>query len=286
MKHHFADFLYREEDYWTTIPNRERFAYSANEDLIDKHLVKIITINKHDNCWRQVFDCHNIEEITLHDASKEQIQAIGALTKVKRLRITFLRTNDLHFLKNLINIEELILEYVSGFSDLSPLLMLTKLKSLHLENLRRVSNFDGLRGLNSLRYLYISGTLDWSQPIENFNFLEGIPNLEIFSLGFIINRSQYPALLPILSLKSLKKIQIGRSTFNVKEYALLEAAIPHIDGAKRNICWEYNNRIEFIGKHGGWVSVNSPLAKQRCEEFIQEYEKMKMDAEIIINKEH
>jgi len=44
MKHHFAGFLDREGDYWTIIPNRERYAYSAEGEIADKEAVKILTI--------------------------------------------------------------------------------------------------------------------------------------------------------------------------------------------------------------------------------------------------
>ena len=205
MKHHFGDFLDRTGDYWTTIPNRERFAFIADFEISNKDEVKILTISKHQDkkYWEQIFDCPNLEELTLHDPSKEQVQAIRKLINIKRLRVTFFRATDLDFIGDLPNLEELILEYVSGFSDLTPLSKLTKLKSIHLENLRRVSNFDGLRGLNNLRYLHIDGTLDWNQPIENFDFLSGLPNLEVFSLGWITNKSAYPAFTSILKLKKL-----------------------------------------------------------------------------------
>ena len=209
MKHHFGDFLDRTGDYWTTIPNRERFAFIADFEIVNKDEVKILTISKTQdkNHWEQIFDCPNLEEITLHDPTKEQVQAIRRLTNIKRLRVTFFRATDIEFIGDLHNLEELILEYVSGFTDLTPLLKLTKLKSIHFENLRRVSNFDGLRGLDSLRYLHIDGTVDWNQPIENFDFLKGLPNLEVFSLGFIINKTEFPAFLPILHLKKLKKME-------------------------------------------------------------------------------
>lgn len=286
MKHHFADFLDREGDYWTMVPNRERYAYSSDDEIADKEAVIILTISKHHENWKQVFDCTNIEELTLHDPSKEQVQAIQKLTQLRRLRVTFLRTNDIEFIGNLHNLEELILEYVSGFSDLTPLQKLKKIKSLHFENLRRVVNFDGLKGITSLRYLHISGTLDWNQPIENFNFLEGLTNLEVFSLGFIINKSEFPAFLPILKLKHLKKIEIGRATFNVKEYAFLETALPNVLGCSWLLCWKFGDNYEFLGKRTGRVNTKSPKAKERCDEFIESYRQMKIESETIIKSYH
>jgi len=288
MKHHFADFLDRTDDYWTIIPNRERYAYSADKEIKDKSFVKILTISKQDKYWRQVFECPNIEELTLHEASKEQIGEIGKLTQLKRLRITHLRTSDIEFIGYFTDLEELILEYVSGFSDLSPLQKLKNIKSLHFENLRRVSNFDGLKGLESLRYLHIDGTLDWNQPIENFNFLEGLPNLEVFSLGFIINKTPFPAFLEIMKLKNLKRIKVGMATLNTEEYAFLETALPNTIcgtfGPKWELCWAYNGNYEFLGKRAGRVKINSPVAKEKCGEFVLKYEEMKKAARDVIKE--
>jgi hypothetical protein len=283
MKHHFADFLDRQGDYWTIVPNRERYAYLADEDIPDKKSVKVLTISKDHKNWKQVFDCENIEELTLHDASKEQALAIQELDKLRRLRVTFFRTDNIDFIGNLSNLEELVLEYVSGFSDLSPLIKLHKLKSLHFENLRRVANFDGLKGINSLRYLHIDGTIDWNQPIDNFTFLEGLPTLEVFSLGFIINKTEFPVFAPILKLRHLKRIKIGRSTFQTKEYAFLEAALPKVEGCSWDLCWDYHLNFEFLGKRAGFVRKNNPMAKERCDEFIKMYNQMKKESEAIIN---
>lgn len=286
MKHHFGDFLDRTGNYWTTIPNSERFAFIADFEIVNKEDVKILTISKtqDENHWKQIFDCPNLEEITLHDPSKEQVQAIRILTNIKRLRVTFFRATDIEFIGDLHNLEEVILEYVSGFSDLTPLSKLKKLKSIHFENLRRVSNFDGLRGLKSLRYMHIDGTLDWNQPIENFEFLKGLPNLEVFSLGFIINKSEYPALLPILHLDNLKKIKIGLSRFPTREYAFIQVAKPKIEGSSwdKYLCWETGNSIEFLGKGAGLINKNNSKVKERCQEFISNFEQMKIEAQSFI----
>jgi len=233
MKHHFGDFLDRNGDYWTTVSNKDRFAFIANFDIANKDEVKILTLTKHQEKqhWQQVFDCLNLEELTLHDPSKDQVQAIRYLTNIKRLRITFFRPSDIEFIGDMSGLEEIVLEYVSGFTDLSPLQRLQSLKSLHLENLRRVSNFDGLKGIKSLRYLSIDGTLDWDQPINNFDFLSGLPNLEVLSLGWIKNASPYPALVSLLTLKKLKRIKLISNKLPTKEFAFIEKALPNVSGA-------------------------------------------------------
>jgi Leucine-rich repeat (LRR) protein len=251
-------------------------------DIVDKETVKILTISKHRDNWEQVFDCLNLEELTLHDPSQEQVEAIRKLKQLKRLRVTFLRTKNINFIGDLPNLEELVLEYVSGFSDLTPLLRLTGLKSVHFENLRGVSNFDRLSGLNSLRYLYINGTFDWKQPIENFEFLKGLPNLEVFSLSFISNKTAFPAFLPMLYLKKLKKIKILSTTFKTNEYAFLQVALPNVDGISWDLCRDRHDIFEFLGKRAGFVKKNSPIVKERCDEFIRKFNEMKMQSADII----
>lgn len=234
MKHHFGEMLDREGDYWTVVPNRERYAYSIGELPSHSEEITIVTIGKHDPNWERVLTFPNLQEVTLHEPTKEQLEALSELTEITRLRITHARPKTLEFLSSLVNVEELVLEYVSGFSDLSPLQTLTSLKSLHLENLRKVSDFSGLEGLHSLRYLNISGTLDWKQPIAHFEFLRGLPNLELLSFWQVITKADYPALLPLTSLKKLKKIKLANNVFAADEYALLTVALPHVNGAN----WE------------------------------------------------
>ncbi|SKC88838.1 leucine-rich repeat domain-containing protein [Ohtaekwangia koreensis] len=288
MKHHFGDLLDRTGDYWTIIPNVGRYSFSADKNIKEKSKVKILTISKHDKYWNQVFECPNIEEITLHDPSKEQIEEIQKLKQLKRLRLTFFRAKDVEFIANLRNLEEVIFEYVSGFSDLSPFQRLPKIKSLHFENLRRVSNFDGLRGLKSLRYLYIDGTLDWKQPIENFNFLEELPNLEILAFGFVINKTDFPAFLPILKLKKLKKIKVGMATFNTKEYAFLETALSskkcvNFSDTPWTPCYKIGKEyMEFIGKGAGNVKLKSSSALEKISMFEEKYKAYKIEAGKII----
>ncbi|SFM88202.1 hypothetical protein SAMN05428949_1159 [Chitinophaga sp. YR627] len=55
MKHHFGDFPDRTADYWTIIPNRERYAYMTDVDIPEKENVKTLTISKTHENWVQVF---------------------------------------------------------------------------------------------------------------------------------------------------------------------------------------------------------------------------------------
>jgi hypothetical protein len=232
MRHHFGDFLDREVGkYWTIVPNRERYAYRIGDVPSGSKEVTIVTIGKEDENWSRVLTLPNLEELTLHDPSEEQLGAIGALRSLKRLRLTHVRPRSIEFIESMCGVEELVLEYVSGFSDLSPLRGLKCLRALHLENLRRVADFSGLSGITSLRYLAIYGTLDWKQPIENFEFLRGVAGLEVLALWQIITKKAYPALLPAVDLRCLKKLKLPGSFLAVEEYALLEEGLEGVEGA-------------------------------------------------------
>ncbi len=285
MKHHFGDFLDRTDDYWTTIPNRERFAFIADFEIANKDEVKLLTISKTQDKihWQQIYDCPNLEELTLHEPSKEQVEAISKLKKIKRLRVTFFRATDIEFIGDLGNLEELILEYVSGFSDLTPLKRLNNLKSVHFENLRQVTDFGPLAGIESLRYIYINGTFDWSQPVDNFEFLSEIPNLEIFAVGFSVKvlNPTYPIFKSIIKNKKIKKLRLGRAFCSLEDYAFVEVLlgqenITYADDTPVRLIYEREKQIDFLGK--GMRSISSENSKDKCEKIIKEYEQLKVIA--------
>lgn len=288
MKHHFGDFLDRDGDYWTLVPNSERYAYTIGDVLAGNKNITIVTIGRDDENWERVFTLPNLEELTLHEPTKEQLQSISKLTALKRLRITHARPKTIDFIHTLVNIEELVLEYVSGFSDLAPLQSLKKLRSLHMENLRRVKEFDGLAGMESLRYLRIDGTLDWKQPISDFEFLKGLANLEVLSFGQVINKSPYPALLPVLALKKLKKIKIVWNMLAAEEYALMEVALPNVEGAdwgpftRFKLASDAGEWFEFTGKMAGRAKCSNSKSKEKCDEYEKKYQSMKEEAYRVI----
>jgi len=231
MKHHFADFLPRDREYWTLIPNRERYAYHIGNVPAGSRDITIVTIGKDDENWERVLTLPDLEELTLHEPSGDQLLAVQTLRSLKRLRITHARPKSLDFIASMAAVEELVLEYVSGVSDLAPLAQLKNLRALHMENLRRVSDFGGLAGAGNLRYLAIYGTTDWDQPIKDFDFLRGLPNLEAFAMWQAVCRAEFPATLPALSLRKLKSLRVHSSHLRAEEYALLEVGLKNVEGA-------------------------------------------------------
>jgi len=284
MKYHFGDFLDRDGDYWTIVPNRER--YCRGLDDIDEES-KILTLYGSDSNYGRVRELSNLEELTLHEPSKEQLAFLSNLEQLRCLRITHARSKDLGFIEPLVNVEQLVLEYVSGFSDLSPLRCLPKLRALHTENLRRVSDFTGLTGLDSLKFLSIYGTLDWRQPIADFEFIRDIPNLEVLSMWQIINKSAFPATLPVLSLKHLKRLRMAWNELSADECALLESGLAHVSGADWGPYTEFRRSegdvwYEFTGKGSGATKCGSKNAEARCAQYAEKYSRMKDNALLLI----
>lgn len=231
MRHHFGDLLDRADGYWTILPNVKRYDYRIGDVPAGSKEVTTVTIGKDDGNWSRVMTLPNLEEVSLHEPTTEQLGAIGELHSLKRLRITHAHPRTIEFIQSMRGVEELVLEYVSGFSDLAPLKGLKRLRALHLENLRRVANFGGLSGVESLEYLAIYGTLDWKQPIEDFEFLRGLPSLEVLDFWEVSTKKAYPAMLPALSLKNLRKLRLPGSYLPVQEYALLEEGLKGVEGA-------------------------------------------------------
>ncbi|MFT5993049.1 MAG: hypothetical protein ACI82G_002050, partial [Bradymonadia bacterium] len=231
MKHHFVDFLDREGGYWTMLPNHDRYAFALGDCPEGSPEVRIATIGENEPNWRRVLTLPNLEELTLHEPTQAQLNAVSVLTGLKRLRVTHARPRDIEFVRPLSQLEELVLEHVSGVRDLSPLSDLKRLRALHTESLRGVKSFDGLSNIDSLRSLSIFGALNWKQPIEDFEFLGRLPNLEFLRLSSVVNRTAYPAMLPATTLQHLKKLSIRRNLLAAEEFALLEVALPGVKGA-------------------------------------------------------
>lgn len=231
MKHHFGDFLDRSGGHWSFVPNAERHLYRLEDVSQADVSLKTLTLSASDKNWDAVARFSKLEELTLHEPSIEQLEFLPKLWWLKRLRITHARTKSIGSIARLQNLEELILEYVSGFDALSPLSELRTLRALHLENLRKVRDFSGLGGSASLQYLSIDGTFDWAQPIDNFDFLAHLNRLEFFRLGNIRCLAPWPALFGLTKLPSLKKVHIPTNLFPLEEYAFVEARLNGVPGA-------------------------------------------------------
>ncbi|UOG50799.1 leucine-rich repeat domain-containing protein [Leptospira noguchii] len=291
MKHHFGDFLDRTYGHWTMVPNVERHKYHQDDWSQVRNSVSVATIYGSDLNWKSIGSLPKLEELTLHQPNKEQLDFIPTLWGLKRLRITHARPKTIDFLSRLQNIEELVLEYVSGFESMGPIGKLKNLRALHIENVRRVTNFSGLSLAKELRYLSIYGTLDWKQPIESFDFLFELKKLECFHLAFVRSLAKTPALEALASLKNLKEIFIPDNIFVLLDYALVEVGLPNVKGStfppfeKSKSSLDINGEwFNLLGKKAGRIKSTSPKAKEKCEAHLKAYEDAKQNARKLLGK--
>jgi len=95
MKHHFADLLDRDGNYWTIVPNMDRYSFTLDEPISNADNARIVTISKEHKNWKQILELPNLEELTLHEPSQEQLKALGSLSELSRLRISHVDTTVL-----------------------------------------------------------------------------------------------------------------------------------------------------------------------------------------------
>ncbi|MDJ0612267.1 MAG: hypothetical protein QNJ29_01220 [Rhizobiaceae bacterium] len=212
-------------------PNAKRFDYHYKDLDEANRDEEILTITKWDANWKKINEFQNLVELTIHEANQDMLRFPFDISSVRRLRITHARPKALSILHHFSNLEELILEYVSSFNDLSDLSCLSNLKALHIENVRNVRDFSGIGLVPSLEYLCIDGTFDWTQPIENLEFLRNLRRLQLLRLVGVRVLAESEIFRPLLELSVLKKLHLSRGQFLLEDYAFVEANLPHVEGS-------------------------------------------------------
>lgn len=137
-----------------------------------------------------------------------------------------------------------------------------------------MKDFSGLANLNSLKYIYINGTLDWDQKIENFNFLNKLPNLEILAIGFgaKIVQPEYPIFKSLLNHCKIKKLRIGRGFCDLEDYAFVEVLvgkenITYANNKAVELFYENDGKIEFSGR--GMRSITVKNSSDKCAKIMR-----------------
>lgn len=261
--------------YWHTIEDNSFVdCFEKNEANPNTKKAEISADTKN---WQIIFKFSNLEELILYYPTREQVEALTHLPKLKRLHIIKVQLKNIEFLEELKELEELKMVYVSGFSDLSPIENLQKLKSLYIQNFRRISDFSAISSLKSLQYLSINGTVDWKQPIENFDFLGSLENLEYFSVWLINCKGEFPVFLTALKLKKLKNVMLSRNEFFLEDYVFWEKYFPNVKGTKVELAkkLDSSDNLYFLGKGDGYVKEGSKNATHKLAEYQKRYEEIK-----------
>ena len=160
MKFHWADFLDREGGHWQMTPNDERGKYYSPDCAELAKDTRIVTVTRDTENLDHLAGLKTLEELALHETNQDQIDVLANFGQITRLRITHARPKTISALASLKNVEELVLEYVSGFEDIAMVAEMPKLRSLCIENLRKVRDFSPFGAAENLRYLGIQGTWD------------------------------------------------------------------------------------------------------------------------------
>lgn len=227
--------------------------------------------------WKIILKLPNLEELILYHPTREQVDVLIHLPKLKRLHIIKVQLKNIEFLKELRELEELKMVYISGFSDLSPIENLSKLKSLYIQNFRRISDFSAISSLKNLQYLAINGTFDLKQTIENFDFLGSLENLEYFSVWLINCKAKFPLFRSALKLKKLKGVMLSRNEFFLEDYVFWETHFPNVKGTKVELAkkLDSSDNLYFLGKGDGYVNAKSKNAQQKIYTYTRRYEEIK-----------
>jgi hypothetical protein len=77
MRHHFGDFLDRESGHWNMTPNRARYGQDPERFADGDPAVTAATIGKDTADWRRIATFPNLVELTLHEPSATQLEAVG-----------------------------------------------------------------------------------------------------------------------------------------------------------------------------------------------------------------
>ena len=76
-------------DRWRAATNHPKNSYGCDMRVGDvppnSPEITIVTIGKDEENWKTVLTLPNLEELTLHEPTREQLQAIGELQSVKLL---------------------------------------------------------------------------------------------------------------------------------------------------------------------------------------------------------
>jgi len=247
MKHHWADFLMRDLGHWNFTENRHRWnSYFDDLENVPAN-AETVTINSDTKNWKILPTLTSVVELTLHEAKREHLQPIKLPPNIKRLRITHARPQDINFIAAADQIEELILEYVSGFNDLTPITHLPNLRAVHFENLR--------------------GMRDYSP-------LGKAPKLKCFEhLGIVCVKGEQPlnTLTTLSTHKHLKSLSVQSTVFTLEEFAWLFAATPNVTQGHNKLSITVRDYITFLGRGERRIKANTKNAPDKVAQHEARY---------------
>lgn len=192
----------------------------------------VLDLRRSDINWRSLADYPELEEVTGQGLSREQLEFLVTLPRLKRLRLSGLRALDIASLGQAAQLEELALISISGVRSLEPLVALPRLRSLFVESIPKLTDFSALRGATGLKCLCITSGSELAQKIEDLSFLSGMAGLQHLMLGHVRHLGLSPAFFGLESLPNLVSMCVFPAFMPLEDIIYLQVRLRHIKGVE------------------------------------------------------
>ncbi|WP_289663812.1 hypothetical protein [Flavobacterium panacagri] len=160
----------------------------------------------------------HLKDLLISSAKEDSCLFLKGLNQLKEFRISG-NIKDLKGAENLSDLESLKITHSSKLIDIKALKTSLKLKKLHIEKCKLLSDFSFLEGNNAIKELFID-------DLDSIKFISSMSELEKINFW----NCKDGDMTPLLELKSLKQINFYP---NKKHYSHTIEEIIKITGAKR-----------------------------------------------------
>ncbi|MFI8709253.1 leucine-rich repeat domain-containing protein [Bacillus sp. NPDC077411] len=165
----------------------------------------------------------NIEKLWLFSINQTQFDLILKYIRPKILFVYEIRVEDLTSLELLSDVEQINLCWNTKAAKLWDLSKNMYLRSLSIEDFKKLNDIEPLQYCQTLNKLELSGGIGNALKINTLDPLKQLVNLKYLSLTNI--RVKDGSLEPVTCLKNLLEIKISNQ-FPTEEYAKLSVALP------------------------------------------------------------
>jgi len=125
-----------------------------------------------------IFDCVNLKRLVIHHYKKKNIDEFTNLKNLQILVVWSSPIQNIDGLKDLIEIEQLELRYLSKLETIEGIKNNSSIKELWIQNCKKVNDWEVLGTLSNLKVL----TIEACGNIPSLNFLDKLESLESIRL--------------------------------------------------------------------------------------------------------
>jgi len=125
-----------------------------------------------------IFDCVNLKRLVIHHYKKKNIDEFTNLKNLQILEVWSSPIQNIDGLKDLIEIEQLELRYLSKLETIEGIKNNSSIKELWIQNCKKVNDWEVLGTLSNLKVL----TIEACGNIPSLNFLDKLESLESIRL--------------------------------------------------------------------------------------------------------